>query len=92
MVKFGVKTLDEAMKLGQEAADYVSSKFVKPIKLEFTLEDLPSEQPVATVNEERSSGLKKVWEMAREVKNGEGPVREMKNELFALSFKKSKNQ
>lgn len=35
MVKFGVKTLEEAMKLGQEAAEYVSSKFINPIKLEF---------------------------------------------------------
>lgn len=35
MVKFGVKTLEEAMKLGKEAAEYVSSQFTKPIKLEF---------------------------------------------------------
>lgn len=35
MVKFGVKTLEEAMRLGQEAAEYVTSKFIKPIKLEF---------------------------------------------------------
>ncbi|EEP80002.1 DNA polymerase delta catalytic subunit [Uncinocarpus reesii 1704] len=35
MVKFGVQELSEAMKLGQEAADFVSAKFLKPIKLEF---------------------------------------------------------
>lgn len=35
MVKFGVDTVAEAMELGREAADFVSSKFVKPIKLEF---------------------------------------------------------
>ena len=35
MVKFGVGTVAEAMKLGHEAAEYVSEKFVKPIKLEF---------------------------------------------------------
>ncbi|KAJ6184037.1 hypothetical protein N7519_005338 [Penicillium mononematosum] len=35
MVKFGVTELADAMKLGQEAADYVSAKFIKPIKLEF---------------------------------------------------------
>lgn len=35
MIKFGVKTLEEAMELGREAADYVSAKFTKPIKLEF---------------------------------------------------------
>ena len=35
MCKFGVDTVEDAMKLGQEAADYISEKFVKPIKLEF---------------------------------------------------------
>jgi DNA polymerase delta subunit 1 len=35
MVKFGVSKLEDAMNLGKEAAEYVSSTFVKPIKLEF---------------------------------------------------------
>ncbi|KAI3691047.1 hypothetical protein L2E82_49261 [Cichorium intybus] len=35
MVQFGVPTVDEAMKLGKEAADYISGTFIKPIKLEF---------------------------------------------------------
>eukprot|EP00123_Amoebidium_parasiticum_P014505 comp22526_c0_seq1/m.34188 comp22526_c0_seq1/g.34188 ORF comp22526_c0_seq1/g.34188 comp22526_c0_seq1/m.34188 type:complete len:982 (-) comp22526_c0_seq1:1161-4106(-) len=35
MVKFGVETVEEAMALGREAAEYVSGHFVKPIKLEF---------------------------------------------------------
>jgi DNA polymerase delta subunit 1 len=35
MVKFGVKTLEEAMMYGREAAEYVTGEFVKPIKLEF---------------------------------------------------------
>jgi DNA polymerase delta subunit 1 len=35
MVKFGVNNLEDAMKLGKEAAEYVSNTFVKPIKLEF---------------------------------------------------------
>lgn len=35
MVKFGVETLEEAMALGKEAAEFVSSKFIDPIKLEF---------------------------------------------------------
>ncbi|XP_071696476.1 DNA polymerase delta catalytic subunit [Rutidosis leptorrhynchoides] len=35
MVQFGVPTVDEAMKLGREAADYISGTFIKPIKLEF---------------------------------------------------------
>jgi len=35
MCKFGVDTVAEAMKLGSEAAEYISSKFPHPIKLEF---------------------------------------------------------
>ncbi|MBW0480701.1 hypothetical protein O181_020416 [Austropuccinia psidii MF-1] len=35
MVRFGCPDLPTAMKLGSEAADYVSAKFQKPIKLEF---------------------------------------------------------
>ena len=35
MVKFGVPTIEEAMKLGKEAADFVTQYFVQPIKLEF---------------------------------------------------------
>ena len=35
MVKFGPNDLAKTMELGQEAADFVSGKFIKPIKLEF---------------------------------------------------------
>ncbi|KAK7031378.1 DNA polymerase [Favolaschia claudopus] len=35
MVKFGPKDLEKVMALGSEAAELVTSKFVKPIKLEF---------------------------------------------------------
>ncbi|KAK9110336.1 hypothetical protein Sjap_018396 [Stephania japonica] len=35
MVQFGVPTVEEAMKLGREAAEYISGTFTKPIKLEF---------------------------------------------------------
>ena len=35
MVKFGPTDLTKAMELGQEAAGFVSTKFIKPIKLEF---------------------------------------------------------
>ncbi|KAK9111468.1 hypothetical protein Scep_018987 [Stephania cephalantha] len=35
MVQFGVPTVEEAMKLGREAAEYISCTFTKPIKLEF---------------------------------------------------------
>ncbi|KAM0756294.1 hypothetical protein T439DRAFT_308756 [Meredithblackwellia eburnea MCA 4105] len=35
MVRFGCPDLETAMQLGAEAAEFVTSKFVKPIKLEF---------------------------------------------------------
>lgn len=35
MVKFGPDDLKEAMRLGAEAAEFVSKQFEKPIKLEF---------------------------------------------------------
>ncbi|KAL8284175.1 hypothetical protein RQP46_004924 [Phenoliferia psychrophenolica] len=35
MVRFGCPDLETAMQLGAEAADFVTTKFVKPIKLEF---------------------------------------------------------
>lgn len=35
MIRFGVDSLEKAMELGQEAADYVTEKFVRPINLEF---------------------------------------------------------
>ena len=53
MVKFGVKDLAEAMKLGQEAAEIVSSKFIKPIKLEFEKVYFP----YLLINKKRYAGL-----------------------------------
>lgn len=53
MVKFGVGTVAEAMKLGQEAADFVSEKFVKPIKLEFE----KVYHPYLLINKKRYAGL-----------------------------------
>jgi len=35
MIKFGVNTLEEAMKLGKESSEHVSTFFKAPIKLEF---------------------------------------------------------
>ncbi|KAF5751783.1 DNA binding nucleotide bindin isoform 1 [Tripterygium wilfordii] len=35
MVQFGVSTVEAAMNLGREAADFISGTFTKPIKLEF---------------------------------------------------------
>lgn len=53
MVKFGVKTLEESMELGKDAAEYVSSKFVKPIKLEFE----KVYYPYLLINKKRYAGL-----------------------------------
>lgn len=53
MVRFGTKDLGEAMKLGQEAADHVSSKFVSPIKLEFEKVYFP----YLLINKKRYAGL-----------------------------------
>ncbi|RWS07555.1 DNA polymerase delta catalytic subunit-like protein [Dinothrombium tinctorium] len=53
MVKFGVQTVAEAMKLGKEAADYVSGKFINPIKLEFE----KVYYPYLLINKKRYAGL-----------------------------------
>lgn len=53
MVKFGTKDLAESMKLGEEAANFVSSKFVKPIKLEFEKVYFP----YLLINKKRYAGL-----------------------------------
>jgi DNA polymerase delta subunit 1 len=53
MVRFGVEDLAEAMRLGEEAATYVSSKFIKPIKLEFEKVYFP----YLLINKKRYAGL-----------------------------------
>lgn len=53
MVKFGVTDLKEAMDLGKEAAEYVSDKFIKPIKLEFEKVYFP----YLLINKKRYAGL-----------------------------------
>ncbi|KAL0198009.1 hypothetical protein M9458_006549, partial [Cirrhinus mrigala] len=53
MVKLGVPTVQEAMNLGKEAADWVSSHFVPPIKLEFE----KVYYPYLLINKKRYAGL-----------------------------------
>lgn len=53
MVKFGPTDLAECMKLGLEAADFVSTKFVNPIKLEFEKVYFP----YLLINKKRYAGL-----------------------------------
>jgi DNA polymerase delta subunit 1 len=53
MVKFGPSDLAKAMELGQDAASYVSSKFINPIKLEFEKVYFP----YLLINKKRYAGL-----------------------------------
>ncbi len=53
MVKFGTTDLAEAMKLGEDASQFVSAKFVKPIKLEFEKVYFP----YLLINKKRYAGL-----------------------------------
>ncbi|CAF4237180.1 unnamed protein product, partial [Rotaria magnacalcarata] len=53
MIKFGVKTLEEAMELGRLAATTVSSSFPPPIKLEFE----KCYYPYLLINKKRYAGL-----------------------------------
>lgn len=53
MVKFGMGDLPAAMKLGEEAAKFVSSKFISPIKLEFEKVYFP----YLLINKKRYAGL-----------------------------------
>ena len=53
MVKFGVPTIEEAMKLGKEAAAFVTQYFVQPIKLEFEKVYCP----YLLMNKKRYAGL-----------------------------------
>lgn len=53
MVKLGVATVREAMDLGKEAAEWVSSHFTEPIKLEFE----KVYYPYLLINKKRYAGL-----------------------------------
>lgn len=53
MCKFGVDSVAEAMELGKEAAEYISSKFINPIKLEFEKVYFP----YLLINKKRYAGL-----------------------------------
>lgn len=53
MVKFGPKDLGKVLKMGEEAAEYVSSKFISPIKLEFEKVYFP----YLLINKKRYAGL-----------------------------------
>jgi len=74
-----------------------TDRIEKPMVIEFTLAPIINE-PVTAVAENDSdngSGLKKLLETARDVKNGEadlGIIRDTKNQLLAFDFKKDKTK
>ncbi len=53
MVKFGPQEIEKAMELGNDAAQFVSAKFIKPIKLEFEKVYFP----YLLINKKRYAGL-----------------------------------
>lgn len=53
MVKFGTSSLERSMELGREAAEFVSEKFIQPIKLEFEKVYFP----YLLINKKRYAGL-----------------------------------
>lgn len=67
----------------------------KPIVIEFVLEPLPDKLVAVAEAEPADSetGIKKILDKALDIKNGEGDfgsLRNVKNELFALDFRKDK--
>ena len=53
MVKFGVSEVPDAMKLGREAAEFVTKTFIKPINMEFEKVYFP----YLLINKKRYAGL-----------------------------------
>ncbi|KAG9119515.1 DNA-directed DNA polymerase delta, partial [Ceratobasidium sp. 392] len=53
MVRFGTQDLESTMALGAEAAEYVTTKFIRPIKLEFEKVYFP----YLLINKKRYAGL-----------------------------------
>lgn len=71
---------------------------VKPLVIEYRLESiLPQKKETPLVAEvvEKKNGLQKALEFAREAKNSDSPlgeIRQAKDDLFALNFKKDKQK
>jgi len=65
----------------------------EPIVIVYELKDIVKKKPDIDFEElpERKNGLKKVWEIASDVRNGESPIvglRQAKEEILALNFRK----
>jgi len=71
-------------------------KLEKPIVIEFTLDPLPTRTLVAQDGkDEKNNAFEKILLKARDIKNGDnelGSLRDVKNELFALDFRKDKTK
>jgi len=76
----------------------VIEKPEKPIVLEYRLDPIESKKPDVRqpiVMGKEKNGLQKVLDFARDAKNSEGPLSELrlvKNEFFALNFRKDKTK
>jgi hypothetical protein len=72
------------------------AKTEKPIVIVFTLEPVTQNTTaVAQATETEKPALKKIWDKALDIKNGDielGGLRMAKNELFALDFRKDKSK
>lgn len=92
-------SLIEMAEIGQAIA-VAEVTVEKPIVLEFTLptieESTPTDVSLTDSETEKSTGIMKFLETARDVKNGDAEfgysLRDFKNELFALEFKKDKTR
>jgi hypothetical protein len=88
------KDLQENIMVAESALITPTSPPEKPIVIEFTLASITKNptSEVAQANEE-NYGLKKILDAARDVKNGDSDlsiIRDTKNQLFALDFRKDK--
>ncbi len=87
----------EAELIKTETAEVTQAvaKTEKPIVIEFTLDPVPSTKTAIAEATEEKPALKKIWDKALDIKNGDaelGGLRMAKNELFALDFKKDKSK
>ena len=70
----------------------------KPLVIEYRLESIlpqKKETPIVAEAVEKKNGLQKALEFAREAKNSDSPlgeIRQAKDDLFALNFKKDKQK
>lgn len=71
-------------------------KTEKPVVIEYTLESIAeTKTEIQTAQAQEKSGLKKLWDAAKDAKNGNGDLgllRDAKNDLFAFEFRKDKTK